>query len=113
LAGEKIMLAETILFDICNNITEEALPKSYSFLVTIGNDGKTTELLVNGSPACLKTTGGDPVDLAEFIDISLNIPEEHLNNFPEDFDEESIKILSALNWCKVGGKWVTCKGPCP
>lgn len=106
------MLPDTTLLDISNNSTEEVIPINFSFLISFNENGKTTELLVNGSPACFKTTNGDPVKITEFIDISLNIPEEHLNNFPEDFDCESIKILNQLNWCKRNGKWVTCQGPC-
>jgi hypothetical protein len=106
------MFQNTALLAMTNDTTEEVLPKIYSFLISFNDAGKTTELLVNGNPACFKTTNGEPVDLADFIDVSLNIPEDHLNNFPEQFDDESIKILNQLNWCIRGGQWVTCKGPC-
>jgi hypothetical protein len=106
------MFQNVALLDITNNTTEEVMPKVYSFLISFNDVRKTTELLVNGSPANFKTTKGEPVDLTDFIDISLNIPEDHLNNFPEQLDDESIKILNQLNWCIRGGKWVTCRGPC-
>ena len=105
------MLQDKILLDI-RDMVQEPQPLDFSFLVSFNEKGKTTELLVNGSPADFRTNSGYPIDLTEFIEISLNIPEEHLNNFPEEFDCESIRILNQLNWCKRGGKWVTCKGPC-
>jgi hypothetical protein len=95
-----------------SSLAEDEARDEFSFLVSYGFYGKKIELLVNGRPTGIKTTKGELVDVSDFIEVTLNIPEEHINNFPEEFDEESIRILSQLNWCKRGGKWVTCQGPC-
>ncbi|ESS72752.1 hypothetical protein MGMO_47c00200 [Methyloglobulus morosus KoM1] len=103
---------DVAIIEMGGNSAEKIPPIDFSIMISYNGDGKKAELLINGEPACFKTTKGEPVELTDFIVVSLKMPERHMNNFPEEFDEQSIRILNALNWCKVGGKWVTCKGPC-
>lgn len=107
------MTQNATLLSMSDNPIDEVVAQNISFLISFDGNGKKIQVFNNGIPVCFQTTMDEPVGLEEFIDISLNIPEEHLNNFSEEFDCDTVKILNVLNWCKIGGKWVTCKGACP
>jgi hypothetical protein len=106
---------------LSEEIIEGFIEQELSIFINFSDTGNNIQILSKGTeiiPECLVNKSGKTACLADFINVSLKIPEEFLELSPENLDQiqnsqDTLKVLNAMSWCIVNGKLKKCAGACP